>query len=297
VSEDPPAEHPAGARPVADAPVDALVARADELARRWAMSLISARALSEMASVPLDELARQAPELCAQLARALSSDGELAQLLEPAAASSRENSGRAGSSWAWLARASDAVSAVRDVESLRRVVWEAALRALRDPSAGQVADLSDRLAFVCASLLAAVLAHRESGLGQAAASSPAAPGRERILYSTPQSSSSGRRAVLIDERDEAVVGGTRGVAAPAAEPAMQRSLPGDGGERSAPGPPRAPAVQPKTARARPWDTPLTGRAEAQRSSSFDAAPPSVPEATDAVVQITRGPPSPVERRA
>ena len=64
---------------------------------------------------------------------------------------------------AWLAPARDASSAVRDVEVLRGVVWEAALGELRQPAPGQVADLSDRLAYVCAALVAALLEPPRAG--------------------------------------------------------------------------------------------------------------------------------------
>jgi hypothetical protein len=297
VSQDSSAEHPTGARPVADAPVDELLAAADELARRWALSLIAARPLSDMAGVPLDELAGEAPELCAQLARALSSDGELAQLLEPVRARGRQGAGRADSPWVWIARANDVASAVRDVELLRRVVWEATLGALRDASVGQVADLSDRLAFVCASLLVAVLSLRESGLGETAVSAPTAPGREHVLYSTPQDAPGGRRAVLIDELEDAVVVATRGVASmPPAEPEVQRSVDPTAGERASGGSLREPARQSKMPRARPWDTPLAPRAEAERVPSHDAPRPGDVPPQGAVVRVMRGPGASVEGR-
>jgi hypothetical protein len=117
-----PIERAGGARPVADAPVDALAARAEELARRWAIALVAARALSQMAGVPLAELAREAPALCAQLVRALGSDAELARLLEPPAAREAGGAVRVDALAAWIAPAGDVASAVHDAKALRGVV-------------------------------------------------------------------------------------------------------------------------------------------------------------------------------
>jgi hypothetical protein len=297
VSHDLFAGRPAGARPLADAPVEALVARADELARRWAVSLVGARALRELAEVPLQEVAREAPGLCAQLARALSSEVELAQLASVAGAPGSGGRDRAGPPLAWIARAGGAASLVGDVEALRGVIWQAALSELGDPSPRLVADLSDRLAFVCASLLAAVLAWHEAGAGPAPPAAWAPGGRERILYASPQTAGASRRAVLIDEREEGVVVATRAIATPAADRAAERAST----ERSsadAPGA-RAPADarrdradHPKMPpRARPWDTPLTGEAER------DVGPrPRAGADAQAGVRITRGPGSPVQDR-
>ena len=168
------ADRPGRARPVADAPVDELVGRADELARRWAVSLLAGRALAQMADVPLAQLAREAPQLCAQLSRALCSDAELAQLLESPGARERGGAERPAPPWAWIASGGDAGAAVHDVDALRSVVWAAVLGELRDASPSQVADLADRLAFVCACVLAAVLA-QSSPLKPAPARSRRAP--------------------------------------------------------------------------------------------------------------------------
>src|SRR4029077_9311809 len=154
-------EHSPRARPVADAPVDALLVRADELARRWAIALLLARPLQEMVEVPLEDLAREVPALCAQAIRALDSDGELERLAAGAESGSRGSA-------AWASRlaaptgAPDARAAVYEVEALRGVLWEALLEELERPifghaSARLVADLSDRLAHVCATPLAAML--------------------------------------------------------------------------------------------------------------------------------------------
>src|SRR5450755_747443 len=152
-----PRTHPSPrARPVAEAPIGALLDRADELARGWAIALILARPLERIGEIHLDALARDAPALCAQTIRALESDAELERMV-----GWEGEHGRGGSASAHglaaLAGAGDAESAVDAVEALRGVLLEALLGELRDPPARQVADLADRLAYVCATALAAAV--------------------------------------------------------------------------------------------------------------------------------------------
>src|SRR5436190_9440438 len=49
------------ARPVADAPVDALVAAAEDVAKAWVLELVAGAPLSAAGELPLGELAREAP--------------------------------------------------------------------------------------------------------------------------------------------------------------------------------------------------------------------------------------------
>jgi hypothetical protein len=277
---------------VADAPVEELLASADELARRWAVSLLSARPLAEMAAVPLAELAREAPALCAQIARSLRSDAELAQLL---AGDARAQSGAHVASIG-----GDAPAAVRDVDALRDVVWQAALAALNDPSPRQVADLADRLAYVCASLLASLLAGRQPasvGVADLPVGS-SAPGREKVLYSSAPVSPGGRRAVLIDERDELVASATAGASRreDAPEPPRRREFgqaPASAHAATSPRPAGESATRP---RARPWDIPLDAGAASKRDSAADARSWPGSEA-GAKVRITRGRSAIVDERA
>jgi GGDEF domain-containing protein len=146
------------ARPVAEAPVDALSAMAEELARRWAIALIRARPLERIGEVPLAELAREAPALCAQAVRALSSDGDLERMVGGGGDQDISPASRLGA----LAGAFDSGSAVAAVETLRGVLWEALLdelgRSTSDRSSARlVADLADRLALVCSTALTATL--------------------------------------------------------------------------------------------------------------------------------------------
>src|SRR5438132_984076 len=71
-------------RPVADAPIDGLLERADELAKRWALALVAARPLEAIGRLPLTEIAAMAPSLCASVLRApRSRANEAIRLEEP----------------------------------------------------------------------------------------------------------------------------------------------------------------------------------------------------------------------
>jgi GGDEF domain-containing protein len=153
--------HAPRARPVADLPLDVLTDDGEELARAWAVSLIVARPPNAIAGIPLEDLARDGPRLCAQVLRALESDAELELLTQTTGDGGREQSPLA-ERLASLAGAGDVPSVVGAVEALRGVLWEALLGELRRPvldraDARLLADLADRLAYVCAMTLAAAL--------------------------------------------------------------------------------------------------------------------------------------------
>jgi hypothetical protein len=175
-------------RAVADAPVETLLGRTDELARRWAIALIVALPLERIGDIPLDGFAREAPSLFAQVVRALRSDSDLERLIAPPPngaarhATGGETGARAPQAHRLgaLTGARDGTAAVQAVEALRGVLWEALLGELRWPSpeaaaARQMADLADRLAHVCSSVLVSAL---ESVSTAIAADSPARPAHE-----------------------------------------------------------------------------------------------------------------------
>jgi hypothetical protein len=197
------ASHP---RPVGEAPVENLIDRADDLARRWAIALILSRPLRRIGELPLEDLARAAPALCAQAIRALLSDAELDRMAGSCAAGSREESAYARE-LAKLAGARDAEAAVAAVEALRAVLWGALLEELRDPPARQVADLADRLAYVCATALSVTLAAPlpvEASVPLKDADRAVATGaRDGDLAGAEDRTVRPSGAVLIDERDEA----------------------------------------------------------------------------------------------
>ena len=237
--------HPAPrARAVLDPALESVLARADELAKRWTVALIGARPLDAMASVPLEDLAREAPALCAQTLRALQSDVELERLIGSGAPSARE-APAAARMLAVMAGARDGVAAVEAVEALRGVLWEALLDEFSAPSARLLADVSDRLAHVCACALAATI---EASLLVAGTSGAGAG--DTVLPSAPAGRDPGQRfsaggvsgapveqwplagAVIVDEREgvqlaraerstsssESVAAGSQTRGAPSSEP-------------------------------------------------------------------------------
>jgi hypothetical protein len=195
---------PPRARPLAELSPDTLVARAEELAQRWAIALILARPLEGIAGVPLEELARDAPALCAQTIRALHSDIELDRLTESASQRGRERAADARSLGS-MSGAHDAPALVLAVEALRGVLWEGALEETRPTSYGEpgsrlLGEVGDRLAYVCARVLLAAL---EAGVRLPrepdAHDSPPARADEPPVRQVHE----GARAVLVDERAEA----------------------------------------------------------------------------------------------
>ncbi len=291
-------EHAAGARAVADAPVQALVERADELAGRWAIALVAARPLDAMAEVPLEDIAREAPALCALLAQALASDDARARLLALTPVRARAGANAQQTPGALLARAAaarGAASAVADMEALRGVIWRAVLGELDEPATRLVGDLSDRLAFVCAELLGAAL-HRHELAGGAVSppASPAAPSPAQVLYSSTPASRGRATAVLIDEHDDA--------SAPNAGRSRQSAVTGGpsrtsdaarraGGEEEA----TQRAHERQAPRARPWDTPLQRQAGAPAGADHSSRA-LAPDVADGEMTITRGQRSSLDRR-
>jgi GGDEF domain-containing protein len=163
------------ARPVADAPVAALTAAPDALARDWLVALLAQAPLVDAAQVPVADLAREAPALCGAIVRALASELELERLSQ---GDLHGLAARAGA----LAGARDAAAIVEAVEVLRGVVWAAALAELRRPAPALVADLADRLAAVAAVVTAASL--RSSAPQPAVAEPP--PLAAEPLHAVPE---------------------------------------------------------------------------------------------------------------
>jgi hypothetical protein len=255
---------------VAAAPVDALLARTDELARRWAIGLILALPLERIAEIPLESFAREAPLLCAQVVRALGSDDELERIARPAGAL-----GSAPAPTRRLAEmtgARDGKAAVAAVEALRGVLWEALLDELRWSSFDQsvparmVADLADRLAYVCSSALVSSLAEplASSARGESAhpsqgrivpevASAVAAPAAPVPAGAHAQRSPLGNGVVIVDEALPAARRSPLHPGSPLLTPAQPASTRGSSSAGA--------AQRRRGGRALPWDTPLQRRAD------------------------------------
>ncbi|HEY6761514.1 MAG TPA: diguanylate cyclase [Baekduia sp.] len=127
-------------RPVADAPA----LDAADVAKGWLLALVADAPLAAAGAVPAAELARGGPALCGGVLAALASDAELERLVA--------GDGRAplGASAARLTGARTPGALMAGVEALRAVTWRALRAELRDPVPELIADLADRLSYVCA---------------------------------------------------------------------------------------------------------------------------------------------------
>jgi hypothetical protein len=170
-----------GSRPraLAELPIEALVARAEELAKEWVIALISERPLDQLGALPLEHLVRDAPRLLTQAIRAIGDDQELDSLTAAAPRSGRGQAGLAGA-LAVMSAASDAAATVRAAEALRGVLWNGVLldrrwQAKGDTAIRQLSDLAERLAFVCASILAAAFEREDEGSEQVLTTAPPDP--------------------------------------------------------------------------------------------------------------------------
>jgi GGDEF domain-containing protein len=180
-------------RPVADAPaVDAAV-----VAKAWLLALVADAPLAQAGSVPAAELARGGPALCSGVLVALGSDAELERLVV--------GDGRAplGASAARLTGARTPAALAAGIEALRAATWRALRAELRDPLPELVADLSDRLAYVCARVTEASLAApgaeapgRSGPLSDALSSSLIAPAPPPEEGAAPRAAAEGIRAYV-----------------------------------------------------------------------------------------------------
>jgi hypothetical protein len=203
VADEPSTRHLPRARAVAELASETLTGRGEELARRWAIALILARPLQELGELPLEELSRAAPALCAQALRAVQSELELERLAGRRGSSAREQAADARG-LAAICGAREPAALVEAVEALRGVLWEALLGELREPSARLLADVGDRLAYVCAVLLAAGMGTIASGVDAGApdadARAPQPTSRAAVVRDLASVSTPRGEVVIIDER-------------------------------------------------------------------------------------------------
>jgi GGDEF domain-containing protein len=162
------------ARPVADAPIDSLLLRSEELTKGWLLALLEEAPLEEAAGILAADLTRDGPRLCEAVLRALVSDTDLRRL-EPAGAL-RPLAARAGE----LAGAATPAATSRAVDALQAVVWSAVRDELRRPDPDMVSEVSERLALIGELVRAAALEQPEAVIAPAAAHpEPAGPGPAR----------------------------------------------------------------------------------------------------------------------
>ena len=162
------------ARPVADAPIDALLSRAEDLAKGWLLTLLEQAPLDDAPGILAADLAREGPGVCATVVRALANDDDLRRIepggeLELFVAQAGEFAG---------SRGPEATS--RAIDALSAVIWSAVRGELSDPDAWQIAELAERLALVIELVRVAALRYA-APVGSAA---PAA-GQEAPRESAP----------------------------------------------------------------------------------------------------------------
>jgi GGDEF domain-containing protein len=139
------------ARPVADAPIDALLPRSEDLAKGWLLALLEQAPLEDAPAILATELTRDGPRVCDAVLRAIADDTDLRRLqaggvLVPLAARVGELAGVA---------APAAVSGA--VDALIGVIWAAVRDELRGADGDLVAELTERLALIGELLRSAAL--------------------------------------------------------------------------------------------------------------------------------------------
>ena len=156
------------ARPVADAPIDSLLLRSEELAKGWLLALLEEAPLEEAAGILAADLTRDGPRLCDAVLRALVSDTDLRRL-EPAGAL-RPLAARAGE----LAGAATPAATSRAVDALQAIIWSGVRDELRRPDPDMVSEVSERLGLIGELLRGAAL-EQPAARVQPAESAPARP--------------------------------------------------------------------------------------------------------------------------
>jgi GGDEF domain-containing protein len=164
------------ARPVADAPVVALLPRAEDLAKGWLLALIEHVPLSAAPGLLSTRLEHDGPRLAQAVLRALSSDEDLRRL-QPEG-EWRELAEGAGE----LVGASSAVDVSGAVEALRAVTWSALAQELNDPDPALVGQLAERLALVCEVVRDAAL--QRPGVAAGFQPAPPVPGEGAVWAAT-----------------------------------------------------------------------------------------------------------------
>jgi GGDEF domain-containing protein len=160
------------------------------VAKAWLLALVADAPLAQAGLVPAGELARGGPALCSGVLVALGSDAELDRLVV--------GDGRAplGASAGRLTGARTPAALAAGVEALRAVTWRALLAELRDPVPELVADLADRLAYVCARITQASLAAPSADVPRGAGPLADALATEVRPGPVPSAGDSGRRASI-----------------------------------------------------------------------------------------------------
>ena len=145
----PPRRRPA--RAVADAPINQLLARLDELTKGWLLALLEHASLDDAPGILAADLPRDGPRVCEAVVRALADDADLRRIepdgqLELLVA-------RTGQ----LAGATTPEASIGAVDTLEAVIWSAIRSELRDDDPDLLAEISERLSRIIGLVRSAVL--------------------------------------------------------------------------------------------------------------------------------------------
>ncbi len=130
------------ARPVSDAPTDALLSRTEDLTKGWLLALLEDAPLDAAPAILAADLAREGPGICAAVIRALAAEPELEEL-EPGGAL-----GPLVAQVGVVAGADTVAATSRAVQALGEIVWSALRAELDFTDADLVSDLAERLGLV-----------------------------------------------------------------------------------------------------------------------------------------------------
>jgi GGDEF domain-containing protein len=143
--------------PVVTEGVEALLLRAEELAKGWLLALVEDAPLEAAAAIMAGDVARDGPRICDAVVRAISDEADLRRIepggvLEPLVS-------RAGE----LAGVGSAEADAHAVDTLRSVIWSALRVELARDDPDVLADAGERLSLVAELVRAAVLRRRAGG--------------------------------------------------------------------------------------------------------------------------------------
>ena len=172
----PPRRRPA--RAVADAPINPLLARLDELTKGWLLALLERASLDDAPGILAADLPRDGPRVCEAVVRALADDADLRRIepdgqLELLVARTGE-----------LAGATTPEASIGAVDTLEAVIWSAIRTQLRDDDPDLLAEISERLSRIIGLVRSAVLRGAPSVATSGAPASP--PGTHLRPLPDPQ---------------------------------------------------------------------------------------------------------------
>jgi GGDEF domain-containing protein len=165
---------------VADAPIDALLLRAEDLTKGWLLALLEQAPLEAAPAILAADMTREGPRVCDAVVRALADEADLRRLeqggaLEPLVSRTGELAGSLG-----------AEATARAVDTLQAVMWSALRSELPGAGADQISELAERLAYVMELVRAAALRRADSVVVQDTRREASLRAAPRVREPTPE---------------------------------------------------------------------------------------------------------------